>query len=191
MKLLIVDDEELIRLKLKHIASHPSLHFHSIETATNVFEALDSIKKEVPAVILSDIRMPQKSGLDLARYIHEQNLPSKIILITGFSDFEYAKAGIAYQVFDYILKPVDEDGTVSVIHKALHQYMEEQKHQELYQSFQNYYASHQEDIRRQIIQRLLFHPLSLEPKKFMNHMALLDFPFHHYELNRLPPSVQE
>ena len=87
MKLLIVDDEELIRLKLKHIASHPSLHFHSIETATNVFEALDSIKKEVPAVILSDIRMPQKSGLDLARYIHEQNLPSKIILITGFSDF--------------------------------------------------------------------------------------------------------
>ncbi len=182
MKLLIVDDEELIRLKLKHIASHPSLHFHSIETATNVFEALDSIKKEVPAVILSDIRMPQKSGLDLARYIHEQNLPSKIILITGFSDFEYAKAGIAYQVFDYILKPVDEDGTVSVIHKALHQYMEEQKHQELYQSFQNYYASHQEDIRRQIIQRLLFHPLSLEPKKFMNDMALLDFPFHHYEL---------
>lgn len=182
MKLLIVDDEELIRLKLKHIASHPSLHFHVVETASNVFEALDSIEKEVPAVILSDIRMPQKSGLDLARYIHEQKLPSKIILITGFSDFEYAKAGIAYHVFDYILKPVDEDATLSVIHKALRQYIEEQKHRELYESFQNYYASHQEDIRRQIIQRLLFHPLSMEPKKFMQDVKLLDFPFHHYEL---------
>ena len=182
MKLLIVDDEELIRLKLMHIVSNSSLHFQVIETASNVFEALSSIEKEAPAVILSDIRMPQKSGLELARYVYENNLPSKVILITGFSDFEYAKAGIAYHVFDYILKPVDEEATISVIYKALHQYTEEQKHRQLYESFQNYYASHQEEIRRQMIQRLLFHPLSLELQKFIEDENLLDFPFQYYEL---------
>ena len=182
MKLLIVDDEELIRLKLMHIVSNSSLHFQVIETASNVFEALSSIEKEAPAVILSDIRMPQKSGLELARYVYENNLPSKLILITGFSDFEYAKAGIAYHVFDYILKPVDEEATISVIYKALHQYTEEQKHRQLYESFQNYYASHQEEIRRQMIQRLLFHPLSLELQKFIKDENLLDFPFQYYEL---------
>lgn len=182
MKLLIVDDEELIRLKLMHIVSHASLPLQVVETVSNVFEALHSFEKEIPAVILSDIRMPVKSGLDLAKYVYEHKLPSKVILITGFSDFEYAKAGIAYHVFDYLLKPVDEEDTVSVVRRALHEYMEEQKHHELYESFQNYYASHQEEIRWQMIQRLLFHPLSLDPQKSVKDEALLDFPFRHYEL---------
>ena len=60
MKLLIVDDEELIRLKLAHIVEKSALKFNSIETASDAFQALESIKREVPAVILSDIQMPQK-----------------------------------------------------------------------------------------------------------------------------------
>ena len=60
MKLLIVDDEELIRLKLAHIVEKSALKFNSIETASDAFQALEPIKREVPAVILSDIQMPQK-----------------------------------------------------------------------------------------------------------------------------------
>ena len=55
MKLLIVDDEELIRLKLRHITENSTIKFNSIETASNAFQALESIKLEAPAVILSDI----------------------------------------------------------------------------------------------------------------------------------------
>lgn len=182
MKLLIVDDEELIRLKLKHIVEQSSLKFHAVETASNVFEALDSIAREVPAVILSDIRMPQKSGLEIAKYVCEQNLPSRVILITGFSDFEYAKAGIAYHVFDYILKPIDEIATCDVIRMALRAFQEEQKQQKLYQSFQNYYTSHQEEIRRQTIQQLLSRPHSVDIEKQMKDTNLLSFSFRHYEL---------
>lgn len=182
MKLLIVDDEELIRLKLIHIISNASLQFQVIEAASNVFEALNSIERETPAVILSDIRMPVKSGLELAKYVYDHKLPSKVILITGFSDFEYAKAGIAYHVFDYILKPVDEKATISVVCGALQQYVEEQKHHQLYESFQNYYASHQEDIRRQTIQRLLFHPMSPDLATLIKEENFLDFPFRRYEL---------
>lgn len=177
-----MDDEELIRLKLKYIVEQSSLKFHSIQMASNVFEALESIGEEVPAVILSDIRMPQKSGLEIARYVWEQNLASRVILITGFSDFEYAKAGIAYHVFDYLLKPIDETATCEVIRRALQDFLEEQKQQKLYQSFQSYYTSHQEDIRRQTIQQLLFRPHSMDIEKQIKDTELFSFSFQHYEL---------
>ena len=137
MKLLIVDDEELIRLKLRHIAENSTIKFNSIETASNAFQALESIKREAPAVILSDIQMPRKNGLDIAKYIFESGLPSKVILVTGYSDFQYAKAGIQYHVFDYLLKPIDEENTLRVLQNAASRYQDEQRRSEMFRSFQN------------------------------------------------------
>ena len=182
MKLLIVDDEELIRLKLAHIVEKSALKFNSIETASDAFQALESIKREVPAVILSDIQMPQKNGLDIAKYIFESGLPSKVIIITGYSDFEYAKAGIQYHVFDYLLKPIDEENTLRVLQNAISLYHEEQRRSEMFRSFQNYYVSHQSEVRQQVIQRILFHPLSIDGEQLIHEEALLNFPFNNYQL---------
>ena len=182
MKLLIVDDEELIRLKLRHIAENSTIKFNSIETASNAFQALESIKREAPAVILSDIQMPRKNGLDIAKYIFESGLPSKVILVTGYSDFQYAKAGIQYHVFDYLLKPIDEENTLRVLQNAASRYQDEQRRSEMFRSFQNYYVSHQSEVRQQVIQRILFHPLSMDGERLIREEALLNFPFNNYQL---------
>ena len=107
MKILIVDDEDIQRQKLVQLISESPLSFSDILCAPEVPTAIDIIETHHPDIVLSDIRMPVKNGLDLAQYVKETYPEILVILITGYSEFEYAQAAIRYNVFDYILKPID------------------------------------------------------------------------------------
>lgn len=160
MKLLIVDDEPLIQKRLEQLITSSPLGLHTVLSTSDPCEAMELLKEQSPQILLTDIRMPQISGLDLARYIYENQLDTLVIFITGYSDFEYAKSGIAYQVFDYLLKPIDEEGAVRSIRKAINAVLEKQKHEELHNLFQNYFSTHFASARRQFIEKLLFHPVT-------------------------------
>ena len=92
---------------------------HTVCAFTDAQTALDYIEQEKPGVILTDIRMPGITGIDLAKQINQMDYGAKIVFLTGYAEFEYARYGIEYKVFDYLLKPVDEQEAIKCLNRAI------------------------------------------------------------------------
>ena len=113
-KLIVVEDEDIIRKGLVHTIDWISMGFSVVAEAENGQEGLMLILKHKPDLVISDIRMPYMNGLDmLALAKKEFNFQS--IILTSYSEFEYAKKAISIGVSDYILKPIDEDELYKLI----------------------------------------------------------------------------
>lgn len=168
MKLLIVDDEPLIQKRLEQLITSSPLGIHTVLSTSDPIKAMELLKEQSPQILITDIRMPRITGLDMARYIYENQLQTLVIFITGYSDFEYAKSGIAYQVFDYLLKPIDDDEAVQSIKKAINTVLEKQKHEDIHNLFQNYFSTHFDSARRQFIEKLLFHPITQTKEQLLS-----------------------
>lgn len=174
MKILIVDDEPLLKDKLTQIISSPSLGIHTLFATDNPEESMQLLESKKPDILITDIRMPRISGIDLARHIYDNQLDTLVIFISGYSDFEYAKSAIDYQVFEYLLKPVDPKEALACVKKAINHILEKQKHNEMYQIFQNYFSRHFDLARKQFLERLLFHPVTINQE----HLKTMQQQFH-------------
>jgi len=106
MHVLIVDDEMIIRNGLKNMMLSYSKSFASIRVAENGEQALALIAEYPPNLMITDIRMPKMNGLDLCKRIHATYPYIKVVVISGYAEFEYAKQCVAYGVKEYMLKPV-------------------------------------------------------------------------------------
>jgi two-component system response regulator YesN len=105
---LIVDDEPWVAYGMKALIDWESLGFAVIGEAHNGIQALQSIAEKKPDVVISDIRMPGLNGIELLENIAHQGLPTKVILVSGYAEFEYAQQAIRLGAFDYLLKQVDK-----------------------------------------------------------------------------------
>jgi two-component system, response regulator YesN len=117
MRLLVVDDEPVIRKGLVRMAEQYEPSFTKIQTAENGAVALERIRAAEPDIVLTDIRMPKLDGLELCRLIHAEYPHIKVVVISGYNDFEYAQKSIVYGVRQYLLKPVVK----SELHELLNQ----------------------------------------------------------------------
>ncbi|MEC0228673.1 response regulator transcription factor [Paenibacillus alba] len=117
MHVLIVDDEPVIRRGLMKMAELYAPAFSKIQTAENGEAALERIRASEPDLVLTDVRMPKMDGLELCRIIYEEFPHIKTVVISGYSDFEYAQKSVNYGVRHYLLKPV----TKSDVHDMLNQ----------------------------------------------------------------------
>ncbi len=115
---LIADDEVIIRRGLKKIINWEQLGYTIIAEASDGEEALSSIVKYNPDIVLMDIRMPLMDGLDVIQSARACNYRGKIIILSGFSDFAYAQKAIRYDVKYYLNKPINEN-ELEVALKAL------------------------------------------------------------------------
>ena len=115
--LLIVDDEELIRRGLKQYVPWEEMDFQVVGDAENGVQALEAVRSLHPDVVLCDIRMPQMDGLTFVRHLREEKLPVRVVMLTGYTDFELMRSAIVLNVDDYVQKPVD----VEEIHKVFDQ----------------------------------------------------------------------
>lgn len=106
--LLVDDEEEVIQIIMKKI-DWESMGFRMAGYAHNGVEALEMAEELQPDVVLTDIKMPYMDGLTMSRKLKEQYRTVKIIIFTGFDEFEYAKEAIDIEVEQYILKPVNAD----------------------------------------------------------------------------------
>lgn len=111
IKVLVVEDEERILTHIcnKIVSLDPS--FKIVEKAFNGQEAIEKIERLRPQVVFTDISMPVLDGMELIRQIKQVNPNIIIVIISGYSDFEYARQAIRYGVFNYLLKPL-EDGVL-------------------------------------------------------------------------------
>ena len=106
MHILIVDDEMIIRNGLKNMMLSYSKSFSSIRVAENGEQALAMIAEYPPNIMITDIRMPKMDGLELCKRIHKSYSFIRVVVISGFAEFEYAKQCMGYGVKEYLLKPV-------------------------------------------------------------------------------------
>ena len=105
-RILLVDDEPAALLHLKRIIEKKCPAFAVAGMAENALQALEEIRAAEPDVVISDVRMPRVSGVELARIVREEFPDIYFVIVSGYSEFEYAKKAMQAGVNDYILKPV-------------------------------------------------------------------------------------
>lgn len=117
INVLIVDDEKIEREGLKYLISTETKE-HKIFEASNGREALQILREEDIQLLLTDIKMPHMTGLELSKKAKEEQPDLQIIIFSGFSDFAFAQEAIRYGVTEYILKPVNPEDFHRVIQRA-------------------------------------------------------------------------
>ncbi|KKO55208.1 response regulator transcription factor [Paenibacillus sp. DMB20] len=107
VKILVTDDEPVIRMGLSKLIEQSGVLNCEIRHAGDGEEALRLMKNWTPDLLFTDIRMPVMDGLELCRRLSERQSGTQIVVVSGYSDFEYARACVDYGVKRYLLKPVN------------------------------------------------------------------------------------
>jgi len=119
-KLVIADDEPKIRRGIEGILDWSDFNIDIVGEAEDGELALEVIQEKKPDIILLDINMPFLSGLNLLERLKDINNKSIVIIISGYDDFSYAQKALRFNVFDYILKPVNKKSMEDIITKAVY-----------------------------------------------------------------------
>lgn len=114
-KVLLVDDEVLIRENMKNRIPWEDLGFELAASCENGKEAIEWIQKETIDLVLTDICMPYVDGLGIAKYVKNHAANAKVVIITGYDEFDYAREALEYHVFSYILKPITANELMEVL----------------------------------------------------------------------------
>lgn len=115
IKVLIVEDKPPILWSIKQKVLQFSTDISVIGEAFNGTEALEIINKNIPDIIITDIRMPVMDGLSLIKAVNAMNTDCKFIIISGYDEFEYARQAIKLGAVDYLLKPVSQESVNNIL----------------------------------------------------------------------------
>lgn len=138
-KLILADDEEDVREGLLQLIDWESLGFQVMDTAENGKEAVELVEKHLPDIVVTDIQMPFMNGLELSEWIRETYPAMKIIILTGFEEFEYAQKAIRLGIDEYVLKPFSSAELAAVLGKVRAQIDEERAEKENVQLLTEHY----------------------------------------------------
>lgn len=128
--ILIVDDEYWVRKRLISTIEWKEIGIDKIYEAQDGREALELWQDEKPDIIVTDINMPELTGLELMEELNLIEGKPRIILISGYNEFEYARTALKFGAVDYLLKPVDENELIRVIRNCISEFEDEKKKQD-------------------------------------------------------------
>lgn len=120
IRLIIVEDERVIRNGIKKHVAWKELGIGEVRTAVNADNAIEICENYKPDIIITDIRMPGMNGIELCNKFREAFPESQIIFMSGFSDKEYLMAGISLGAISYVEKPIDMEELSEAVKKAVH-----------------------------------------------------------------------
>jgi DNA-binding NarL/FixJ family response regulator len=116
LKILLVDDHEVVRLGLKSLlARFPE--FEVVAEASDADEAIDLATRYTPDVVVMDIRLPGKSGIEATREIVENNSETKVIILTSYADDELLFDAISAGASGYVLKQIDSNELINALQR--------------------------------------------------------------------------
>lgn len=118
-KVLVVDDERMIRQGIQKAIPWSSLQVEKVFTAGSAAEALEIVKKHSIDLLITDISMSEMTGLDLIERIRESDEDMRVVVLTGYDRFDYARKALKLRAHDFLLKPVDEEELRKSIEKQL------------------------------------------------------------------------
>ncbi len=154
-KVILVDDEYLTRDAISKNTPWEEVGFTLAGTAENGKAAIELIKKKRPELVLTDICMPVLDGIGLAAWIHEHAPETRVVIISGYDDFEYAKQAMMYEVADYILKPITSVELVEELKKIREKIDASLKKKEQIEKIRQEYEKNIPILRSHFLNRLL------------------------------------
>lgn len=152
MNILIVDDQPHVIEGIYHGVEWSKIGIDQVYTALSAQEARNIICEHDIDLLLSDIEMPEESGLDLLRWVREQNNPLKCIFLTAHADFDYAKTAVSLGGFDYILQPARYSDIEKVLLKAICE-IDREKEQQKYSVYGKMFL----EERNKLVEHVVFY----------------------------------
>lgn len=119
LKMIIADDESLVREGIRSIINWKEYGVEIMAEASSGKQTYELCKKLKPDILFTDIRMPFMNGLEVARKLKGEGLQLKVIIFSGFQEFNYAKAAVEVEADGYILKPLEVNELKEVINKVV------------------------------------------------------------------------
>lgn len=160
MNALLVDDDFFVVSALEQKIDWKSLNIENVYTANNVAQAREILQLHPVQILISDIEMPQGSGLELLAWIRENKYNVQTILLTNYADFNYAQKAIELQSFEYFLKPIEFDKMMLIIQKAVAKVKEQQQNEKAIQDG-SYWQSNKAQIIEHFWHKLVSDSISL------------------------------
>lgn len=156
-KVLIVDDEKMIRMGMSRGLPWESLNVSEVYQASNGFEALDIIREKAPDLMITDINMEGMTGLELIEQARALREGLKIIVLTGYDRFDYARECLRMRVEDLFLKPIDEEVLSKAIQNLIHS-IEEERRNRIQESTMRRVRGNTEQMRlERLLRQLIAH----------------------------------
>lgn len=159
-RLLIVDDEELVREAIKEQMDWEKLGFRCVGDCEDGEEALAFVEREAPDIVLTDIGMPFMDGLELTRELSRRYPHVKVVILTGYDDFEYAQQAVRLQAVDYILKPITSAELEAVLVKLRDELDRENARRRDHERLRRQMAESLPLLRERFLERLVSSPLT-------------------------------
>ncbi|MBO2943539.1 response regulator [Paenibacillus sp. F411] len=163
-KVLLADDEILDLEGMKQFIPWESLGMTVVAGVNNGFAACEVLEREKIDVLVSDIRMPNMSGLELAQKALELQEQLQIIFVSGYQDFSYVKQAMALQACSYVLKPMDDSELIEALGKVRLKLDHLRRRQETETAYQKAIPV----VKHQYLLQLLQQPLHRVPREAMN-----------------------
>lgn len=154
-KVLLVDDEKLERVLIRKGYDWEAKGFEIIGEASNGEEALQFLSNKKPDIIITDINMPYMDGLALTERIKEQCPKCRVIIITGYREFEYARRAVKLGVEDFILKPVNISEIAGLVETMKEELEKEADYSQEYSKLKETALQNLDIIKESFLQRLV------------------------------------
>lgn len=119
MNILLVDDDRFVLAALTQNMDWKALGLDEVYTAQNVSQSKEVIQNKSVQILITDIDMPQGSGIDLLAWIRENNYDIQTIFLTNYADFSFAQKAVELQSLEYYLKPIEFNKLATIVKKAI------------------------------------------------------------------------
>lgn len=157
LKMIIVDDEKIIRETIYSIIDWNSIGIEVVGVCKDGIQAFDTILDEYPDIVMTDIKMPGLSGLELIQKAREAELNMEFVILSGYGEFEFAQTAMKYGVKHYLLKPCSEQEIIQVMQACI-QSCQDKMAKRLDSLLENLFSEN--DMRNKIAQRKFFTQLT-------------------------------
>ncbi len=150
-----MDDEPILRQGIVNKVRKSGIPIDIVGEAGDGITALELIRKEAPDIIMTDIRMPGMDGIEFIEHAQRIKAQLHFIVISGYSDFDYAKRAIRLGVFDYLLKPVEDDQLKDSLSQIINKIEQGRKSADEMISLRNETNLNRETLRQQYMTRMI------------------------------------
>ena len=135
IKVFIVEDESIVREGIRDMIPWEQYGFVFSGEASDGEVALPMVRRIRPDVLITDIKMPFMDGLSLSRLVNRELPDTRIIILSGYDDFEYAQQAIELHVDQYLLKPISRASMIKALEQTRSRIQEEREQKEYLQVF--------------------------------------------------------